>query len=382
MAYDRYDSRRDSREQGRWRDDERSSRGWGDDRGGRDERGFFERAGDEIASWFGDDDAERRRRQDHPDRGQGWGRSDNRNEGHLRNEDDVRSYYSSRGQRGSGNDRDWNRDRPNAQRFHDQSDDRSEWFGGGQSWGRGRNPERDYGDRWNRGSGESGGFGSSFMSDDDFSRYERSPRWRDEGYRRPYTGRSASRDNFGGDDRGRRPMTGDYGRGGEFEGEMDRGGSYYGVGSHHDRHYGEWRQRQMQQLDRDYEDYARENRSRFEDDFSSWRDRRQQKRGLLGQIREHMEVIGSDGEHVGTVDRCAGDRIVLAKNDDESGGTHHSLMCTSIDKVEGDKVILDTTAEDAKRSWRDENRQRALFERDDQGEAGPGVLNRSFSGTY
>ena len=27
----------------------------------RDDRGFFERAGDEISSWFGDDDAERRR---------------------------------------------------------------------------------------------------------------------------------------------------------------------------------------------------------------------------------------------------------------------------------------------------------------------------------
>ena len=32
--------------------------------------------------------------------------------------------------------------------------------------------------------------------------------------------------------------------------------------------------------------------------------------------------------------------------------------------------------------WRDENRDRALFEREDQGEAGPGMLNRSFSGTY
>jgi osmotically-inducible protein OsmY len=31
---------------------------------GREERGFFERAGDEMASWFGAEDAERRRRQD------------------------------------------------------------------------------------------------------------------------------------------------------------------------------------------------------------------------------------------------------------------------------------------------------------------------------
>lgn len=33
------------------------------------ERGFFEKAGDEVASWFGDEEAERRRRQDHRGRG-------------------------------------------------------------------------------------------------------------------------------------------------------------------------------------------------------------------------------------------------------------------------------------------------------------------------
>ena len=57
-------------------------------------------------------------------------------------------------------------------------------------------------------------------------------------------------------------------------------------------------------------------------------------------------------------------------------------MCTAIDRVEGDKVMLDMPADEAKRKWRDENRDRALFEREDQGEAGPHVLNRSFSGTY
>jgi hypothetical protein len=175
-------------------------------------------------------------------------------------------------------------------------------------------------------------------------------------------------------------MSGDSGRG--TEERIEQGASFYGVGAHHDRHYGEWRSKQIDQLDRDYEDYARENRSRFEDDFSSWRDQRQQKRGLLGQIREHMEVLGSDGEHVGTVDRTAGDRLILAKSDPESGGAHHSLMCTMIDRVEGNQVFLDTTASEAKQRWRDDSRERALFERDDQGEAGPGTLNRSFSGTY
>ncbi len=36
---------------------------------GRHERGFFERAGDEVLSWFGDEDAQRRRERDHRGRG-------------------------------------------------------------------------------------------------------------------------------------------------------------------------------------------------------------------------------------------------------------------------------------------------------------------------
>ena len=154
------------------------------------------------------------------------------------------------------------------------------------------------------------------------------------------------------------------------------------IGAHHDRHYGEWRARQIDELDRDYDEFARENRSRFEDEFSSWRERRQQKRGLLGQVREHMEVVGSDGEHLGTVDRTAGDRLILTRSDPESGGTHHSISCAMIDRVEDDRVVLDRDADKARERWRDDERERALFEREDQGEAGPGILNRSFSGTY
>ncbi len=328
MAYDRYESRGDWREaRPRWRDDdrERGSFGRGSFDRDRDERGWFERAGDEVASWFGDEEAERRRRMDNPER----------YAGRFRNQSDIDRYYGDRERFATDRDRDYDR-------------------------------------------------GRAFMSDEDFSRYERSPRWRDEGYRRPYTGRFTGRQDFGPDRTPRepyRPMTGDYGRG--FDERLESGsGSYYGVGAHHDRHYGEWRARQLDELDRDYEDYARENRSRFEDDFSSWRERRQNKRQMLRDIREHMEVVGSDGEHVGTVDRTAGDRLILTKSDPESGGAHHSLMCTAIDRVEDDKVFLDLTAEQAKQRWRDESRERALFEREDQGEAGPGILSRSFSGTY
>jgi len=53
-------------------DDWRRERGYGRD-ADRD-RGFFERAGDEVRSWFGDDEAERRRRMDEARYGREWDR--------------------------------------------------------------------------------------------------------------------------------------------------------------------------------------------------------------------------------------------------------------------------------------------------------------------
>ena len=103
---------------------------------------------------------------------------------------------------------------------------------------------------------------------------------------------------------------------------------------------------------------------------------------MLGQVREHMEVLGSDDQP------CRHRRPRRRRPDHpdqvrpEAGGVHHSLPCTWIEPGRGDKVILDRTAEQAKMRWRDESRDRALFEREDQGEAGPHILDRSFSGTY
>jgi hypothetical protein len=379
MAYDRYDTRDAPR-------DERSR--WSEDRGnrprGRDDRGFFDRASDEVASWFGDEEAERRRRQDQmrDQREQGFSQS-------------GRDY-----DRGYG--RDWDRDRMNRER--DRQQERG-WFGGrdedggfrDRAWERGEGrgystSERDYNPSWRR---ELSGSGDHDRDREAGRRYER--------------------------ERGYRPMTGDYGRGTDYESEQFFAASGYGRGQrglgdqdrferdrsqsewgrdpyrrtsragtrdwsdrsrHEDPHYDSWRQRHMSELDRDYDDYRRENQSRFEDEFAGWRQKRQQKRGLLGQIREHMEVVGNDDQHVGTVDKVAGDRIILTKSDPESGGVHHSLSCSEIDKVEGDRVILDCSADQARHRWRDESRGRALFEREDQGEIGPGMLDRSFSGTY
>ena len=40
------------------------------------------------------------------------------------------------------------------------------------------------------------------------------------------------------------------------------------------------------------------------------------------QIKEHMEIVGSDGQHVGTVDRVDGQRIKLTRKDASASGEH------------------------------------------------------------
>jgi hypothetical protein len=274
MAYDRYDSR-DPRD--RNRDDRFTSERSRDDRGrddGRrrdDDRGFFQRAGDEISSWFGDDRDDRDRRYDRD-----YGRDDTR--------DRTRGYQPMTG--------DYGRE--------------------------GRGPGRDAGR-------------------DPRSEYERDP------YRRT---------------------------------------SYAGSSAPNDPHYHAWKRRQMEDLDRDYDDYRREHQSKFESEFGGWREKRQAKRRMLGDIREHMEVVGDDGGHVGTVDCVRGDRIVLTKSDPDSGGMHHSLGCGDIARVENDKVMLDISADKARERWQSEGHSRALFERERDRDDGPHMLDRSFSGTY
>ncbi|MBD0273689.1 MAG: DUF2171 domain-containing protein [Acetobacteraceae bacterium] len=72
--------------------------------------------------------------------------------------------------------------------------------------------------------------------------------------------------------------------------------------------------------------------------------------GYASQIREHMEVVGSDGQHVGTVDKVEGDRIKLTKEDDPdgSGQHHHYLAIGTVASVEGDRVRLNIGARQAR----------------------------------
>jgi hypothetical protein len=74
----------------------------------------------------------------------------------------------------------------------------------------------------------------------------------------------------------------------------------------------------------------------------------------LSAIKEHMEVIGADGVHVGTVDHVDGDRIKLTKKDagaqvegaeGSHEGHHHYLPCGLVAEVEGDKVRLSANAD-------------------------------------
>ena len=77
-------------------------------------------------------------------------------------------------------------------------------------------------------------------------------------------------------------------------------------------------------------------------------------------VREHMEVIGADGAHLGTVDRVEGDRIKLVRADSGLAHQdhHHFIPRGLVAAVEGDRVRLSTNADVAA----------ALFEEEESGQ--------------
>jgi len=70
---------------------------------------------------------------------------------------------------------------------------------------------------------------------------------------------------------------------------------------------------------------------------------------LTSDIKEHMEVIGADGVHVGTIDKVEADQLKLTKSDPSAGGFegHRYVPTGLIAGVEGNKVRLSATGANA-----------------------------------
>lgn len=68
------------------------------------------------------------------------------------------------------------------------------------------------------------------------------------------------------------------------------------------------------------------------------------------QIKDHMEVVGSCGNHLGTVDHLEGGSIKLTQHDRNAGGEHHYIPLEWVESVD-DKVHLNKDCGAAMREW-------------------------------
>jgi hypothetical protein len=70
------------------------------------------------------------------------------------------------------------------------------------------------------------------------------------------------------------------------------------------------------------------------------------------KIKEHMEVVGSDGQHVGTVDHCEGKEMIkLTKNDPAANGEHHYIPLDLVSRIDR-HVHLSQPAAKVMQDWR------------------------------
>lgn len=163
------------------------------------------------------------------------------------------------------------------------------------------------------------GDGYGMHGDSDFDRDERD---RDRGWRgRDWERGSRERDRdwqerdrdrsfmFDERDRGESHYGREHGYGG-FQGDYSRGGRDQGgfgdysqgrrsYSAHPDDHYRSWRDRHMQELDRDYADYCRERENQFHRDFDSWLT---QRHGNPGPLRTGMTQTGFSHEPSGELE--------------------------------------------------------------------------------
>ncbi len=73
-------------------------------------------------------------------------------------------------------------------------------------------------------------------------------------------------------------------------------------------------------------------------------------RNVAMDIQEHMEVVGSDGRHVGTVDHTEATEVVLTGDDPKAGGKPHLISVDWVDHVDS-KVHLNKPSKKAVLEW-------------------------------
>ena len=71
---------------------------------------------------------------------------------------------------------------------------------------------------------------------------------------------------------------------------------------------------------------------------------------MAGEIREDMQVLGSDGGMIGRVDGVSGERIKLKRSADTGGGLHHFIPSAWVARID-DHVHLDRSAATAREGW-------------------------------
>jgi hypothetical protein len=261
----------------RWREDDRERSSWrsgGEGTSERDdERGFFQRAGDEIRSWFNEDEDDRGPNRDYGRESYGsrssWDRDNYARSGSSGGGFSSGSSWD-RGRSGEFRDRERERN-PGRIGSAYSSEDRSS-FGGMAQGGR-----PGHSNRWDRdreqGFGPSRGSGGPWSPSSERSRPSSSSRdfggFRDESDFRDqrHRGHPQSSDEA---NRGENEPFG-YGK---FSGTLGGFGNQTFGSSEHD-HYRSWRDRELSKLDRDYDDYCREREHQFNQDFDSWRSKRQ-----------------------------------------------------------------------------------------------------------
>jgi hypothetical protein len=70
----------------------------------------------------------------------------------------------------------------------------------------------------------------------------------------------------------------------------------------------------------------------------------------MTDIHAHMEVVGSDGNHVGAVDHRERNRIILTGDDPKAGGKPHLISVDWVDYVDS-KIHLNKPSEKALSEW-------------------------------